>query len=151
MIIHWYWSRLHSCPLLQPRFWKLVPQAFCSRSLGFPERERITIKRVLLLDNTPYHPRECTDFWWWPHCCKVFAFNITALIQLMDQGVITSMKWCYQADLLGTFADEDDSITALWKKDGVGCCIWHISSMVFCESSNTGSLMILFKLQGVVP
>jgi hypothetical protein len=34
----------------------------------------------------------------------------------MDQGMIASMKRCYQANLLRTIADENDSITASWKK-----------------------------------
>jgi hypothetical protein len=52
------------------------------------------------------------------------------------------MKQCYQADFLRTLANEDDSIIALWRKsDGVGCYIWHISGMVFHESSNADSII----------
>jgi hypothetical protein len=34
----------------------------------------------------------------------------------MDQGVIATMKQHYQADLLRTLANEDDNMTASWKK-----------------------------------
>jgi hypothetical protein len=45
----------------------------------------------------------------------------------MDQGVILSMKQCYQADLLRTLANEDENIVALQKKMTVldaGCWTW---------------------------
>jgi hypothetical protein len=36
--------------------------------------------------------RECTDFWRWPHHCKVFAPQYHSYFQPMDQGVIASME-----------------------------------------------------------
>jgi hypothetical protein len=51
------------------------------------------------------------------------------------------MKLQYQADLR-TAVDEDNNIMGLWKRNyDIVCCIWHVSGMVFHESSNTGLLM----------
>jgi hypothetical protein len=59
----------------------------------------------------------------------------------MDQGVIASMKCHYKADLLRTVANGNSNIIALQKKMTIGCCLWHIAGMAFCESSNTGSVI----------
>jgi hypothetical protein len=54
------------------------------------------------------------------------------------------MKQHYQANLLRTLAD-DNSI--LQKNDGVGCCIWCMSGMVFHEAGND-CLIVEELLQG---
>jgi hypothetical protein len=45
----------------------------------------------------------------------------------MDQEVIASTKQHYQADLLRTLTDEDNSIIALWKKMTVLDTIYGVS------------------------
>jgi hypothetical protein len=114
------------------------------QSLGFPERG-LPQKAVVLLDNAPSHPRESVLTSDDGHY-KVFAHNVTAIIQPMVQGVIASME-CYQAGLLRSLANENDTIIPSWKKMAVLDAIYAvISGMVFRESSNAGLIMLFTDL-----
>jgi hypothetical protein len=62
---------MHLCLLLQPErsmdgqgeFLKFYPQAFCSRSSGYPERDRITTESTIVARRCPFSSkREHTDF-----------------------------------------------------------------------------------------
>jgi DDE superfamily endonuclease len=81
------------------------------KSKGLPQ------KAVLLIDNAPSHPNETilktNDGFM---IAKFLPPNVTSLIQPMDQGVISSMKRLYRADLLKILAEEDDDLINFWKK-----------------------------------
>jgi hypothetical protein len=63
-------------------------------------------------------------------------------MQPMDQEVTVSMKQHYQTDLLKIIANEDDNIISkMEENDSIGCYIQCFSGMVFCESSNAGSIL----------
>jgi len=47
---------------------------------------------------------------------KFLPPNVTSLIQHMDQGVISSVKRLYLANLFKTLANEDDSLIIFWKR-----------------------------------
>jgi hypothetical protein len=53
----------------------------------------------------------------------------------LSDCIIATLYW---PDNFRTIANEDDSVTELWKKMTVLDVIWHISGMVFCEYSNAG-------------
>jgi hypothetical protein len=79
---------------------------------AFLKERGLPLKAVLLIDNDPSHPRDSvltSDDGL--IIVKFLPPNVTAIIQPMDQGVIASMKQCYQADLR-TIADEGNSIIA---------------------------------------
>jgi len=63
----------------------------------------------LLLDKAPSHLNETllksNDGMM---IVKILPANITSLIQPMDQGVISSVKRLYHANLIKTLANEDD-------------------------------------------
>jgi hypothetical protein len=91
---------------------KFVPQVrghLCSK--GLPE------KAVLLLDNAPSHPNESflksEDG---KICVKYLPPNVTALIQLMDESVISDMKHHYRSNLLKKCIDEGNDLTCVWKQ-----------------------------------
>ncbi|PNF43064.1 Jerky protein homolog-like [Cryptotermes secundus] len=103
---------------------KFVPQVRDHlKSQGLPE------KAVLLIDNAPSHPNESllrsddgNIF------VKYFPANVTALIQPMDQGVISSMKRIYRSNLLQKYIDEGNDLTCFWKSFSVLDAIYEIST-----------------------
>jgi hypothetical protein len=101
---------------------------FVPQVKAFLKERGLPQKVVLLLDNAPSHSRQSlltSD-----DGLIIVTFlppNVTAIIQPMDQGVIASMKCCYWAYLLRTFAAEDDNITASWKKMTVMDAIYSAS------------------------
>ena len=93
------------------------------KSQGLPE------KAVLLIDNAPSHPNESllrsddgNIF------VKYFPANVTALIQPMDQGVISSMKRIYRSNLLQKYIDEGNDLTCFWKSFSILDAIYEIST-----------------------
>jgi NDP-sugar pyrophosphorylase family protein len=68
---------------------------------------------LLLLDSAASHPRESalTSSNGLINA-SVLLFSFTAIVQLMDQEVIASMKQCYRR-----LANEDGSIIAFKEKD----------------------------------
>jgi hypothetical protein len=95
-------------------FLKLFPQAFCSRSLGFPERERITECSGVAARQCPFFQRESILTSNSGLIIEKFLLPcVTDVVQSMDRGVIASMKQRCQADLFRTLASEDDNIILL--------------------------------------
>uniref|UniRef100_H3AHU5 HTH CENPB-type domain-containing protein n=1 Tax=Latimeria chalumnae TaxID=7897 RepID=H3AHU5_LATCH len=85
-------------------------------------------KAVLLLDNAPAHPNENVLR---SNDGKIFVKyllpNVTALIQPMDQGVITMMKRHYRAGILQKHMDEGNDLKTFWKKLTVLDAIYEVS------------------------
>jgi hypothetical protein len=81
------------------------------KSKGLPE------KAVLLLDNAPSHPNESLlkseDG---KMFVKYLPANVKALIQPMDQSVISSMKHIYHSNLLQKYTDEGNDLKCFWKQ-----------------------------------
>lgn len=66
------------------------------------------------------------------HQCEFYTSIVTALVQPMGWGMTVSVKWHYQAGPLRILVKEDD----------IGIVhIWHISGMVFSETSSTCLVM----------
>jgi hypothetical protein len=111
----------------------LAPQAFCSRSLSFPERERITTESSVAIRQCPFSSmRERTDFWWWLHCCKVFFLQCHSYCTVCGPRSdcvhkTTPLGWPQNS--------------CQWRWNIVGCYMQCISGMVFCESSNAGLIL----------
>ena len=76
---------------------------------------RLEQKTVLLLNRTPSHPVKLKS-----EDGKIFVAylpsNLTALIQPIDKGVISSMKRIYRCNLLQKYIDEGHNLTFFWKQ-----------------------------------
>jgi hypothetical protein len=83
---------------------------------AFPKERGLLQKALLLIDSASSDPRNSILTSNNGLSIRFLPPSITAVMQSMDQGEMASMKRCYEADLLRTLADEDISITALWKK-----------------------------------
>jgi hypothetical protein len=98
------------------RHWKLDPQVFCSKKFGSSSIRQNYHRKQLLLDNAPSHPSDSTLMSNNSLIIVKFLPHVTAIIRPMDQKVIASMEWHYQADLLRSLPEEDGNITTFCGK-----------------------------------
>jgi hypothetical protein len=86
-------------------------------------------KAVLLLDNAPSHPNETIlksrDG---NICVKFLPPNVTALIQPMDQGVISALKRNYRSTLLQKRIEEGNDLKTFWKGYTILDAIYEVHS-----------------------
>jgi hypothetical protein len=84
---------------------------------------------MLLLDNAPLHPKEgllkSEDG---KIGVKYLPTNVMALIQPMDQGVMSKMKHHYRLNLLQKYADECYDTPYFWKQFTVFDAIYDTAS-----------------------
>ncbi|XP_056646093.1 tigger transposable element-derived protein 1-like [Diorhabda sublineata] len=82
------------------------------------EKQNLDFKALLLLDNSPGHPRELETMH--PNIKVSFLLpNTTALLQLMDQGIIQAFKLYYIRIILHIIVNMKESLEELkpcWKK-----------------------------------
>lgn len=90
-------------------------------------------KVILLLDNAPSHPSEkLLERENGKYVAKFLPYNVTSLIQPMDQGVIQNFKTIYRRNLLGNILLNDGSpseeninfFTAFYKRFNLRDCIY---------------------------
>lgn len=105
-------------------------------------------KAVLLIDNAPSHPNEnvlkSSDG-------KIFAKflppNVTALIQPMDQGVISALKRNYRSALLQKRIEEGNDLKSFWKDFTILDAIYEVNS----AWGNTKSTTIVRSWKKIIP
>lgn len=108
-------------------FHKWFHNDFVPQVRSFLAGRGIEQKAVLLLDNAPSHPDKSTlisddgliTVMYLPP-------NVTALIQPMDQGVISTMKRSYRTTLLKSLIEEENLIS-LWKKYRLVDAVYNIA------------------------
>ena len=87
-------------------FYDWFHNKFCPQVREFLKSQGLPQKAVLVLDNAKSHPSEIllrsNDG---KIVVKYLPPNVTALIQPIDQGVMTSVKCNYQSSILRKFKD----------------------------------------------